>query len=206
MKNTGLIPVVDALNKNGFVALNFSSREDFYDKFLDDIQDAKIIGVGGSVTVRELDLIEKLKKMGKEVIHHWQPGLTEEADEPIRKKAITGDLFLTSTNALTETGYLINIDGIGNRVAAMSFGPKRVFVVAGVNKIVKDAAAGIRRVKNVAAPLNARRIRAHVPCAVSGQCEECDSPHRICRVILIHERAPLRTEMRVYLLNENLGF
>ncbi len=198
--------VTKALEKNGFISCLFDRRDDFYRKFLEDIRDIQTIGVGGSVTVRELGLIDRLKEMGKVVVHHWIPGLTEEEDEPTRRKEMVCDAFLTSTNALTESGYLINIDGIGNRVAAMIFGPKKVFVVVGENKIVKNIEEGIGRVKNIAAPLNAQRVKAKVPCVSSGKCEECDSPHRICRVITIHERPPFRTEIRIYLLNEKLGF
>lgn len=164
MKEKRLDRTLYALCKNGFMAHGFTTRGDFYGDFFEDIKEARTIAVGGSVTIRELGLIEKLKAQGKEVIHHWVPGLTEEEDEPIRRKEMAADSFLTSTNALTESGFLINIDGIGNRVAAMIFGPKKVFVVVGVNKIVKDAEEGINRVKNIAAPLNAQRVKANVPC------------------------------------------
>ncbi len=206
MTKDKLEEIIQTLRDNGFISYLFNNRDEFYIKFFQDITDAKTIGIGGSVTIRELKLIERIEEMRKEVVHHWIPGLTEEEDEPIRRKEMACDLFLTSTNALTESGQLINIDGIGNRVAAMIFGPKKVYIVTGVNKIVKDLEAGISRIKNIAAPLNARRVKADVPCAVTGRCEECNSPRRICRVITIHERPPLRTEMRIYLINETLGF
>ena len=107
---------------------------------------------------------------------------------------------------MTVNGELINIDGIGNRVNAASFGPGKVILVAGYQKIVEDIQGGLHRIKNVAAPLNARRLNVDVPCARVGRCVDCNSPNRICRVIVIHERKPLLTEVLVILVGEELGF
>ena len=113
----------------------------------------------------------------------------------IRKSQMTSDLFLSSVNAVTLNGELVNIDGIGNRVNSTVFGPGKVILVAGYNKIVDDVQEGIKRIKNVAAPLNARRLNIDVPCAKLGKCVDCNSPNRICRVIVIHERKPSLTDM-----------
>ena len=119
---------------------------------------------------------------------------------------MTSDLFLGSSNAITLNGELVNIDGIGNRVNSTNFGPGKVVLVAGYNKIVDDVQEGIKRIKNVAGPLNARRLNIDVPCAKVGRCVDCNSPNRICRVIVIHERKPFLTDILIILVGEELGF
>jgi hypothetical protein len=124
----------------------------------------------------------------------------------IRKAQMTCDLFLSSTNAVTLNGYLVNIDGIGNRVNSSVFGPGKVILVAGFNKIVDDVEEAIKRIKNVSAPLNARRLNIDVPCAKVGKCVDCNSPNRICRAVVIHERRPTLTDILVIIVGEELGF
>jgi hypothetical protein len=119
---------------------------------------------------------------------------------------MTSNLFLSSVNAATLNGELVNIDGIGNRVNATNFGPGKVILIAGYNKIVEDVQEAIRRIKNVTAPINARRLNIDVPCAKLGKCVDCDSPNRICRVIMIHERKPSLTDILVILVGEELGY
>ena len=123
-----------------------------------------------------------------------------------KKKGITGQIFLTGTNALTEDGRLVNIDGIGNRVSAMAFGPETVFVVAGINKIVPDLDSALDRIKNVVSPLNARRLNLDLPCARLGRCTDCNHDLRICNVVTIIEGKPLHTNLKVVLVGEELGF
>lgn len=119
---------------------------------------------------------------------------------------MASDLFLSSANAVTLNGELVNIDGIGNRVNSTTFGPGKVILVAGYNKIVEDVQEGIKRIKNVAAPLNARRLNIDVPCAKVGKCVDCNSPNRICRVLVILERKPSLTDIFVILVGEELGY
>lgn len=164
------------------------------------------IGVGGSLTIRELGILEQLESRGHTVYNHWKPGHSKEEILQIRKAQMTSDIFLSSTNAVTLNGELVNIDGIGNRVNASVFGPGKVILVAGYNKIVEDIPEAIRRIKNVSAPLNARRLNIDVPCAKVGKCVDCNSPNRICRAIVIHERRPSLTDMLIILVGEELGF
>jgi hypothetical protein len=119
---------------------------------------------------------------------------------------MTSDLFLGSVNAVTMNGELVNIDGAGNRVNATVFGPGKVILVAGYNKIVEDVQEAVKRVRNVAAPMNAKRLDVDVPCAKLGKCVDCSSPNRICRVVVIHERRPLLTDMLIILVGEELGY
>jgi hypothetical protein len=113
---------------------------------------------------------------------------------------------VAGSNAITEDGKIVNIDGLGNRLAAFCFGPEKVIIVAGRNKIVKDVAAAIERVKNVAAPMNARRFGAATPCAKTDKCSDCDSPERICNLTLIIEKQRQPGRLTVILVNQELGF
>jgi len=194
-----------ALKKNGFQTFFASTRRDAREKALSLIPSNAIVGVGGSVTIREINLIDSLTTRGNTVVQHWSPPSGEDSVTTMRKE-IGSDIFLASSNAVTEDGKLINTDGTGNRVAAMTFGPRKVIVIAGINKIVKDAAEGIQRVKNVAAPMNARRLNIKTPCTVTGVCTDCDSPDRICRVTTIIEKKPNETDVTVILVGEELGF
>ena len=199
----------EALERNQFKVLVASSKEDAVEKVLGLIPADAKVGVGGSVTIRELGLIEALTEHGNRVVHHW-------LDVPLKDKLLYmieeagSDVFLCSSNAVTEDGKLVNVDSTGNRVATMIFGPERVIVVAGVNKIVKDVDEGLKRLKTVAGPLNAKRHNlVELPCVKTGVCADCDSPKRICRVITILERAPNRVRgpnMTVVLVAEELGF
>jgi len=164
------------------------------------------VGVGGSVTIRELGLIDALKERGNTVYDHSAEGLDPQEVLATRIKQMTSDLFISSVNAITQTGELVSIDGVGNRINAMNFGPKKVIIVAGINKIVEDLPRALERVRNVAAPQNARRLGLELPCAKTGRCSDCNSPLRICRSILIMERRPHLTDITVFLVREQLGY
>ena len=195
-----------ALHENGFKTKYASTRTEAVEGILNLIPPDALVGVGGSITVRELGLLDALRHQGNEVAQHWQQGLSQEARMAIRRQQLTADVFLTSSNAITESGQLVNVDGVGNRVAAMIFGPHKVIVVAGVNKIVKDLEGALDRVNNVASPMNARRLQRQTPCATTGICTDCRSPERICNVTTIINRRPIRTDFTVVLVGEELGY
>ena len=197
---------VEKLLAHEFKAIYVKTTEDAVRELWKHITPGQKVGVGGSVTIRGLGILEKLETQGYAIYDHWKPGLTSEKILEIRKSQMTSDLFLTSANAITLNGELINIDGIGNRVNAINFGPGKVILVAGYNKVVEGVEEGIKRIKNVAAPLNARRLNIDVPCAKVGKCVDCNSSNRICRVIVIHERRPSLTDIHIILVGEELGF
>ena len=197
---------VEKLVAHDFGAIYVRTKEEAVRELWKRITPSQQIGVGGSVTIRGLGVLEKLEAQGYTIHDHWKPGLSGENVLEIRKKQMTSDLFLTSANAVTLNGELVNIDGIGNRVNSISFGPGKVILVVGYNKIVEDVQKGIERIKNVAAPLNARRLNIDVPCAKVGKCVDCNSPNRICRVLVIHERKPTSTDILIILVGEELGF
>jgi len=197
---------VEKLKAHDFGAIYVKTKAEAVQEILKHITPNTGVGVGGSVTIRELGILEQLKAKGTVVVEHWIPGLSKDRSVEIRKAELTSDLFLSSSNAVTLTGELVNIDGIGNRVGAMSFGPKKVILVAGYNKIVGNVDEAIKRVKNEATPLNARRLNVDVPCAKLGWCVDCNSPNRLCRAVVIHERKPSWTDVLVILVGEDLGY
>jgi len=200
----------NALERNQFKVLVALSKKDAVDKILDLIPGNAKVGVGGSMTIRELGLIEALTRRGNCVIHHWMLDRPFRDWLPFMMEAHNSDVYVCSSNAVTEDGKLVNIDSTGNRVASMIFGPKKVIVVAGKNKIVKDVDEGLKRLRRVAGPLNAKRHNlVELPCVTTGVCTDCDSPKRICRIITIMERAPNRVRdpnITVVLVDEDLGF
>lgn len=197
---------IEKLVAHDFGAIYAKTKEESVQELRKHITPKQKIGVGGSLTIRGLGVLEELEAQGHTVYDHWKPGLSKENILEIRKLQMTCDLFLSSANAVTLNGELVNIDGIGNRVNSINFGPGKVILVAGYNKIVKDVQEGIERIKNVAAPLNARRLNIDVPCAQVGKCVDCNSPNRICRALVIHERKPFEIDIHIILVGEELGF
>lgn len=210
--------LVKALAQNRIPAVYFSTKEEARERVLQEIPPGAKVGVGGSVTIRELGLIETLEARGHRVVHHWRPELGHSAeggrrddfvpgmDFQVRREALLADVYLCSSNTVTMDGKLVNIDGFGNRVAAMIFGPGRVIIIAGLNKVVSDVAAALDRIKNVTAPMSSKRGRSKAPCAITTECVDCDSPDRSCSVITIIEKKPKATDMLVVLVGEELGF
>lgn len=198
---------MERLRKNGFEAIYFDSRNEAVQEILNRIPlDAKV-GLGGSVTVRELGLPEMLLSRGNTVYDHWVKGLRPDELQQVRRSHLVCDAFITSSNAITLDGKLVNIDHSGNRVAAMIFGPKSIIVVAGVNKIVKDVEAGLERIRNYASPLNTHRRNDPTPCAKTTLCADCAPPHRLCRVTTIIEARPAASKnFTVMIIGESLGY
>ena len=199
--------VLESLKKNEMEAVYFPTAVEAGEEILRRIPSGSRVGIGGSVTLREMGILEALEKRGDEVYDHWKEGLSKERRQEVGKKQQRADFFLCSTNALTLDGKLINVDATGNRVASMIFGPERVLVIAGVNKIVKNLNEGLARVKKVAAPRNCQRRRDPTPCAQDLVCHNCDTPARLCRVTTIIERRPWGIkEFAVLLVGEELGY
>lgn len=199
--------VVASLQKNGFKASYYESAETAL-TYIDTIILAyHKIGIGGSMTVvNDLKLLERDSMKSKHLLYHNAPNLTPEEKNEIRKGHLTCDLFISSSNAITEDGKLVNIDGLGNRINAMLYGPKKSLIIAGINKIVSNVDEGIKRIKRVASPMNAKRLGYNTPCAKLGYCTDCNSPERICRAISIIEKKPNISDIEVVLIGENLGF
>lgn len=188
---------IAALKSNGFDVSYFDSREEALQFILPECESAESISNGGSMTLDELGLFRIFEEKKYPYFNYSTP-----ANRP---RSLTVDLYFTSSNAVTVDGELINIDGTGNRVAALCYGPKKVFVVVGTNKIVSNQQEGIDRILNLSAPLNAIRLKKHVPCTITGHCVDCNSPERICRNLVITSR-PLPGRIHVVFVDEMLGF
>lgn len=189
------------LLRHEFKFHSFKTREEFSKFILGDIDRNTSIYFGGSKTVDELGLFESLNEEGYNVNWHWRK------DEDSKNKII-GDrkYYITSSNAVSRDGKLINMDGVGNRVSAMITGYDRVYVVVGRNKLVDTVEDGRERIKNTAAPLNAKRLKTKTPCVKTGRCMDCDSEDRICRAEVILHRNPSNSDIVVCLIDEELGY
>ena len=194
-----------ALKSNNMEAY-LAENTDELKKIVDGIvADGETVSFGGSMTLFETGLIEHMRERKVELLDRYEKGLSGEEIGEIFRKTFFADSYLTSTNAVTEKGELYNVDGNGNRVAAMIFGPKKVIVVAGVNKIVKDEQEARDRVVNISAPANAKRLNMNTPCAKTGNCSYCNSPDRICKsYTLIKKQDPGR--IHVIFLNDDFGY
>ena len=198
--------VVKALEKNNFQAHYAVNRTVAIEKALSLIPAGATIGVGGSWTLKELGIPEQLAKNGHTVYDHNIPGLTMEESLALRRKELLSDVFLSGANAITLDGQLVNTDGSGNRVAAMSFGPKKVIVIVGVNKIVSDLDAAMERIETVAAPINNKRLDRPNPCTITGMCMDCQGSTRICNITSILHKRPPAIDFHVIIVGEELGF
>lgn len=160
------------------------------------------IGIGGSVTIDEIGVYDRLSA-DNDVIWRWKKPTPDS-----RERGAAAETFLCSANGVSETGEIVNIDGYGNRVAGTIYGPQRVFLVVGRNKIAPDLNGAIDRARNIAAPLNARRLNRHTPCAVGEpRCHDCRSPEKICGVMTVFFMPPTSIkEFHVILVNEDLGY
>ena len=190
-----------ALDKGGIVAKYFENKEKAVEALVSDITGKKV-AFGGSMTLKEMGLYEALA--GKnEVFWHW---ITPDADRKVHTNS--AEVYMCSANGIAETGEIVNIDGHGNRVAGSFYAPQSSYFIVGINKIKPDLASAIDYARNVASPLNARRLKMKTPCAVNAdKCYDCNSPDRICRVASIIYQKPLAVKhMEVIVIGENLGY
>ena len=196
--------VAENLKNLGYQVTLFDTKEQATDYLCDQIKDTTV-GFGGSMTLREMGLYERLCETN--TVHwHWQP----QGDTTIpqtRMLARDTQVYLASVNGLAETGEIINIDGSGNRVAETIFGHKKVYFVVGKNKLAEDYDKALWRARNIAAPKNAFRLMTKTPCAEMGdQCYDCKSPARICRALSVLWCAPTGSQYEVVLVKEDLGY
>jgi L-lactate utilization protein LutB len=201
--------VVSALKKRNIDAYFISDREEALKLIIGMIPEGATVALGGSVTIIESGLVDLLrKKPGINLLDRYRPGISREEVDKMRLSGLTADCFITGTNALTLDGRLVNIDGLGNRVAAMAYGPGKVIVITGYNKIMSDVYEGIKRIKEIAAPANTLRVKANTPCNKTGFCDDeaCFPPERICNIISIIEGQRIPGRMSVVILAEPLGF
>lgn len=212
---------VRSLKKNGFDAHYAASREEAAALLLSLVPDGSMVGVGDSHTIYALDLDEKLAAKGCRAIpgmaaltgtsydcnppgHYRAP--TRDKARQILAAYLTADVFLLGANAITMTGEIVNVDGVGSRVVGGIYGPDRIVVVAGINKLVPDERAARERIAFVAAPMNNLKYDRACACVKAGECPSCDAPNRICNVTTILHKKPMRSDYHVILIGESLGF
>lgn len=197
--------VVKALESRNMEAYFVKTKEEALEKALELIPEGSSISWGGSMSAQEIGLQAALHKGNYIILDRDEKETPEEKNE-VMHQALNCDFFLGGTNAVSEDGILVNIDGNANRVAAYAYGPKNVLLIAGMNKVVKSEADAMSRARNEAAPINAQRFGITTPCVKNGTCFDCKSPECICCQILITRYSKVPGRIKVILVDENLGF
>jgi len=198
--------VLKKLEANGFNAKYFASRSEAVAWMAQQVPAGEMVSFGGSVTLTELGLRAALEDAGADYMDYRPTDLDpEEAYERWRKVFKTHSYFL-SANAVTEKGYIVNVDGRGNRVAASLYGPKKVYFVVGNNKLVADIDAAIQRIEDIAAPRNCQRLNLNTPCVKTNKCEHCGPNASICRAYTVIRYAPYGAKYHLVWIDEELGY
>ncbi|PAB58521.1 lactate utilization protein [Anaeromicrobium sediminis] len=197
---------IEALKKNNMNGYHAEKKGDVVDIIKTLINKGDTVSVGGSMSLFECGVQEFLRNGDYNFLDRYAEGLTPDDIKDIYRKSFCADGYFTSTNAITEDGYLYNVDGRGNRVAAMIYGPDKVIVVAGANKIVKDVKEAIDRNERIAAPANSKRLDRKTPCKELGYCVECSSPERICSDYVLIKKQMDKNRIHVILVEESLGY
>ncbi len=197
--------VVKSLERNNLTGLYVKTKEEALEKMLSLIPEGSKVGYGGALSLDQMGIKDILRKGNYNLIDGEVQVLGEDAAHRKRTQSLLADVFITSTNALTIDGKLINIDGTGNRVAAIIFGPSKVIIVAGINKIVYDVEAAIRRIKDYVTPIQSRRRGHPTPCAKTGVCSDCRVVERMCNNISIIEHRREKDRITVIIVGEELG-
>jgi len=207
--NKRLTDLKAALESNNFEVYLADNKDAAYKIVIEGIMpplNARTISWGGSMTFQATGLYKDLKSNSNlEVLDTFDKKIPPDEKNELRRQALLVDLFITGTNAVTETGQLVNLDMIGNRIGALTFGPKWVIILVGRNKIAADLDEAMFRVKNYVAPANSMRLDKKTPCAKTSYCEECKSPDRICNTWTITEKSFPKGRVKVVLINEDLG-
>jgi len=200
--------VVKNLNKRGIEGVYCETCAEAVKEICAGIPAGALVGLGGSETLIESGLLEALRKMDVRLLDRYKEGVGREQVNEMRLQGLLADVFIMSSNAITADGRLVNIDGTGNRVAALVFGPKKVVVIAGMNKVAADLDAAVSRARNTAAAANSLRVSVDTPCSRTGFCQDphCHPPHRICCQLVVTEAGMVPGRIRVVLVNEDLGY
>lgn len=197
--------VKEKLKSSGFQTELFSDKVASIEYILSVVGSGKKVGLGGSQTVRSLGLVERLKDAGNEIITHTSDMSSEERLK-VWLEAQRADFYFASPQAITLKGEIFFLDAYGNRAMSVILGPKKVVLIAGYNKIVKDLDTALWRIKNVSAIINNIRLNRQNPCVNTGKCMDCSSSTRICNVLTVLYKKPQYTDYLIILINEHLGY
>lgn len=196
----------NALENKNYDVYVLNSKEEVPAKVEEIIENGSTVSYGGSMSIIEAGVLNLLRNGKYNLLDRNKEGLTNEEIGKIFRESFFADYYITSSNAITENGELVNLDGNGNRVAAMIFGPKKVIVVAGINKIVKDIDEAYDRVRNTASPINAKRLNKNTPCTHCGECMDCSSKERICNHLTVTYRQNVKGRGIVILVMDEIGY
>lgn len=194
------------LEKNNMEACLVENEEELIEKVKAIIKKGDTVSVGGSMTLFETGIIDFLRSGEYNFLDRYKEGLKAEEVKEIYRKSFFADAYFVSSNAVTEDGELYNVDGNGNRVAAMIYGPDKVIVIVGINKIVKDLAEAINRNRSCSAPANAKRLNRNTACAKVGYCMDCSSNERICNDYVLIRKQGQKGRIKVIIVNKELGY
>lgn len=198
--------LVKVLNRHHFTAYAAKNTEEAKEIVKKLVKDAKTVGAGGSTTLYRSGIWEMIADDPEKTFYNSVYAIKHgQNPEDAMKAGMNADVYLTSSNAITEGGSIVNIDGTGNRCAAMFYGPKRVVFVIGKNKIAENYEKAMEHIKNVSCPNNAKRLKKTTPCAITGKCADCNGLDRMCNVTTIIERPTRGKDMHVILVDEDLG-
>lgn len=192
--------------KNSIEAKYFEDRKDLLKEVKTYLFDNCKIGCGDSITLEDLGLFDLFRDSKYRFNDKYQKNLLKEEKKKIYRDNFSADLFFTGTNAITEKGEIFNIDGNGSRVAPMIYGPDKVIIIVGLNKLVKDLEEASKRVRNYSAPIDAKRLDKKTPCIKTGMCFDCSSPERICNSFVTITSKFDSDRIKVFILNESLGY
>lgn len=200
--------VIEALAKRNIEGLYFSDTKEAISAICGMIPACSVVGLGGSVTVVDSGLVDALRKIDIRLLDRYKDGVAKEEIAEMRHKGLSSDVFIASSNAVTADGRIVNMDGYGNRVASIIFGPKKVILMISANKIVPTLDDAVSRIRNVAAPMNSIRFDADTPCARTGFCDEtnCTPPARICSQLTVIENNAVDGRITVVFVEEEFGF
>lgn len=199
---------IESLKKRNINARYCPTATEAVEEICRAIPERSTVALGGSVTVMQSGLLDALRTMNIELLDRYRPGITKEEVEAAMIRGATADVLVMSCNAVTADGKLVNEDGYGNRVAGLVFGPKKVILMVGVNKIVRTLEDAMTRIKEIAAPLNCLRLGYDTPCSRTGFCDDgnCHPPARVCSQISIIESNPVKDRLTVVFVGEELGY
>lgn len=206
VENKKIERTIKALENNNMKGYLVNNKEELLEKIQELVSDGDLVSCGGSITLFESGIIDFLRCGKYKFLDRYDPNLRPEDLKEIYRKSFSSNAYFTSTNAITENGELYNVDGNGNRVAAMLYGPDKVIVVVGINKIVKNIDDAINRNKYICAPANAKRLSTKTPCESTAVCMDCNSLERICCEYTVIKRQRISDRIHVIFLKENLGY
>ncbi len=197
---------INNLEKRKMKGIFVSDEEALIVQLRELIQEGSVVGVGDSVTLEETGVLEFLREGNYTFLDKYREGITKEEKKHLYIENFSADTFMCSTNGLTEEGELYNIDGNGSRVAPMIYGPKQVIIVAGINKLVRNLEEAQNRVRNYAAPIDAKRLGRDTPCTKIGHCVDCKSPNRICNDFVTITGQFEKDRIKVIIVGKSLGY